>query len=208
MKYVFIIEGTAPAESTQELTLMGKSLVSHLRQEGHEITVAAIKFPGNTGDKVDLLAVKGTVEEAEQFGILADILLKNLLGKLTFAFDPKKLIKHPEFKKGIHSFAIAAKDAASLPADLDDVVIDQIVMLLDGIIDQQQLSGPIEVGATPDQMARPRLKRYHTREEVLEAIRQAGGDPSDTRKFSPAILLLLQYLPTLIDFIMKLINKQ
>jgi len=131
------------------------------------------------------------------------------VGRMTFAFDRKKFIKHPEFKKAIHSFAIAAKDAASLPADLDDVAIDQIVMLLDGIIDQQQLSGPLEVGATPDEMARPRrLRKYHTREEVLEAIRQAGGDPSDTIKFSPAILLLLQYLPTLIDFIMKLINKQ
>lgn len=125
--------------------------------------------------------------------------IKSLLSQVDF--DTAVLLKHPEFKKGMQSFAIAAKAAAKAPFDIDDKIIDQLVLVLEGVIDQQKSKGVIEVGAAPDEMTwRPK----HSRQEVEDAIRAEGGDP---KTFAPWVLIALQFAPMLIDLIRKLMGK-
>lgn len=115
------------------------------------------------------------------------------------SFDVKKLLTHPKFKEGVSCLAIAAKDSATLPFNLDDKIIDQAVLLLDTIIEQYKNSGPVMVGTAPVE-----AKRKHSREEVEAMLRSVGIDPITVASL---IIMLLQYAPALLDAIKKLFGK-
>lgn len=136
----------------------------------------------------------------ERYGIIQNV-FTSLFSQIDW--DTETLVKHPEFKKGINSLAIAAKAAAKAPFDLDDRAIDQLVMVIDAMIEQKKNIGVIEVGDLPGEST-ARLKKRHSRQQVEEAIRAEGGDPAT---FSPFLLVALQFAPMLIELIRKLLGK-
>lgn len=127
--------------------------------------------------------------------------IKSLLSQVDF--DTTVLLKHPEFKKGIQSFAIAAKAAAKAPFDVDDKAIDQLVLVLEGVIEQQKAKGVIEVGALPGEMLAPSFSRQEVEAEIEKIV---GKDA----KISPLLIFGLQFLtnlPALIEMIKKIFGK-
>lgn len=127
--------------------------------------------------------------------------LDGLLGMA--GFDVKVFANHPKLRSGIADIATAAKDSASAPFNLDDVLIDQLVAVLSGVLDQYKAM-PHTVGAAPGTPGHLVSKRYHTEKQVRDAIVANGGDQT---KFAPWLLVLLQYAPDLIALIMKLLGK-
>jgi len=178
-----------------DFDMMAKEFVAELKQTGvHNVHTATLTCDGGSGEQNLLLVESGDVAE---FGGFFDGFIKNLLGQVSIS--GMKFLKHPKTKEGIHCFIIAAKDSTTAPANIDDLLYDKVEELINNIIDQQQLAGPIEVGA-----AAPRPRRIHTREQVIEEIRKQGGDPT---KFNPMLISLLMYLPNIIEFIRKLLGK-
>lgn len=175
---------------------MAKEFVAEIKATGvHTIHTATLKADGMSGEQNLLIVESGS--QPDEFGGLFDGFVKNLLGQVSIS--GMKFLKHPKTKEGIHCFIIAAKDSTTAPANIDDLIYDQVENLINKIIDQQQLAGPIEVGA-----AGPRLKRIRTKAEVVEEIKRQGGDPT---RFNPMILSLLMYLPNIIEFIRTLLGK-
>ena len=130
--------------------------------------------------------------------------IKSLLSQVDF--DSRAFVKHPEFRKGVASFAIAAKAAAKAPFDLDDKGIDQLVIIIDSVIEKQKNTGPIEVGSTAE--LHEVGKAWRSRKEVEELIRAEGGDPT---KFAPWVLIglqFIQFLPQLIALIQQFLGSK
>lgn len=138
--------------------------------------------------------------------------IKAMLAQLDF--DSQAFVKHPEFKKGVASFATAAKAAAKAPFDLDDKGIDQLVLIIDSVIETQKNLGPIEVGMTAEDKvhhhevaARP-AKAWRSRKEVEDLIVAEGGDP---KGFAPWVLIglqFIQFLPQLIAMIQQFMGNK
>lgn len=129
----------------------------------------------------DLMVVGGI------FDGLIDNLLKNMKP------DFKKLDK-AKLKQGVGLALDSLKGMVS--GSLDDMLIDAAKTALESVIDGigVEQSGPMVVGA----------RKRRTKEEVEEMIKAEGGDPA---QFSLFILLLLQFLPTAIELIRKLLGK-
>lgn len=120
-------------------------------------------------------------------------------------FDHKKFLGHPKTKEGIHCFAVAAKDAAKAPFDVDDRVIDATVSAVDAILDnyKSQPAGPMVVGSSGENVVM--LKKYRSKEEAEKLLRENG-----VTQFAPWVLLIVQLLPTLVDvlkYIKDLLGK-
>lgn len=138
--------------------------------------------------------------------------IKAMLAQLDF--DGQAFVKHPEFAKGVASFAAAAKAAAKAPFDLDDKAIDQLVLVIGSVIETQKNLGPIEVGCTAadkvhhlEVSARPG-KAWRSRKEVEDLITAEGGDP---KGFAPWVLIGLQFaqfLPQLIAMIQQFLGNK
>lgn len=175
---------------------MAKEFIRDLRVAGHTVDSATLTREGAAGEENLLLVESG--DNFPEYGAFWDGLLKGLLNQVSISGT--KFIKHPKFKEAVHCLVIVAKDCTTAPGNIDDILYDQVENLINRIIDQQQLSGPVEVGA----VGAPRVKRIRTREQVIEEIRNQGGDPS---KFNPLILSLLMYLPSIIEFIRTMLGK-
>lgn len=178
---------------------MAKDFVAEIKATGvHTIHTATLKADGMSGEQNLLIVESGDATGETEYGAFIDGILKGLM--LQFRISGAKFLKHPKFKEAIHCLIIVAKDCTDAPANIDDILYDQVETLINKIIDQQQLAGPVEVGAA----APPRLKRIRTKAEVVEEIKRQGGDPT---RFNPMILSLLMYLPNIIEFIRTLLGK-
>jgi len=124
-------------------------------------------------------------------GGIFDNILKGLLGSLKPDFS--KLDK-AKLKQGIGLALDSLKPTMS--GSLDDMLLDAAKTALESVIDGLGVdqSGPLVVGA----------RKKRSKEEVEELIRSEGGGPT---QFAPWILLVLQFLPTAIDLIRKLLGK-
>jgi len=124
-------------------------------------------------------------------GGLFDNILKGLLGNLKP--DLSKIDK-TLLKAGIGQCLDSLKPTMS--GTLDDMLLDAAKSALDGIIDGlgKKEGDKLVVGA----------KKRRSSEEVDELIRAEGGDP---KTFAPWVLLALQFLPTAIELIRKLLGK-
>lgn len=125
-------------------------------------------------------------------GWLMDNILKGLLGSLKPDFT--KLDKE-KLKQGVGLALDSLKPTMS--GSLDDMLLDAAKNALAAVIDGLGVaspSGPLVVGA----------KKKRSKEEVEELIRAEGGDP---KTFAPWILLVLQFLPTALDLIKRLLGK-
>lgn len=125
-------------------------------------------------------------------GGIFDNILKGLLSNLKPDFS--KLDK----EKLKHGVALALDSLKpTMSGSLDDMLLDAAKNALAAVIDGlgvQAPNGPLVVGA----------KKRRSKEEVEEMIRAEGGDP---KTFAPWIMLLLQFLPTAIDLIRRLLSK-
>jgi hypothetical protein len=203
-KCKIVIEATGANHNKKpyDIDQMAREFILDLKFAGHTVGVGTCST--GAGEENLLLIESGAV--GDEVGSLMDGFLKGLLNQISF--NGKAFIKHPKFKEGLQCFAIAAKDAATAPGGLDDFAIDQIQNVLLGIIDQQQLEGPIEVGAAgPTGASRKRAKKLRNEQEVIDEIIKLGGDPKDEKKFSPLLIGLLTYLPNFIQFLMTLMGK-
>ena len=124
-------------------------------------------------------------------GGLFDNILKGLLSNLKPDFS--KLDKS-KLKQGVGLALDSLKPTMS--GSLDDMLLDAAKSALENVIDNLGVDpkGPLVVGA----------KRRRSKEEVEELIRNEGGSPA---QFAPWLLLVLQFLPTAIELIRKLLNK-
>lgn len=124
-------------------------------------------------------------------GGIFDGILKGLLSNLKPDF--KKLDK-AKLKQGVGLALDSLKP--TMTGNLDDMLLDAAKSALESVIDgiAADQSGPLVVGA----------RKKRTKEEVEDLIRSEGGDPT---KFAPWVLLLLQFLPTAIELIRKLLGK-
>lgn len=124
-------------------------------------------------------------------GGVFDNILKGLLGSLKP--DLSKIDK-TQLKTGVGLVLDSLKPTMS--GTLDDMLIDAAKSALNGIIDGLGVKeeGRLVVGA----------KKRRSAEEVDELIRAEGGDP---KQFAPWVLLALQFLPTAIELIRKLLGK-
>lgn len=123
----------------------------------------------------------------------------------------KSLIQWPDFKKADHAML---KQGVGLALDalkpttnaLGSMLIDAAKTALQGLIDTLKAAAPLVVGASPEarEEAIVGAGRKRSKKEVEDMITAEGGDP---KTFAPWILLLLQFLPTAIELIRKLLNK-
>lgn len=124
-------------------------------------------------------------------GGLFDNILKGLLGSLKP--DLSKIDK-TQLKTGVGLCLDSLKP--TMAGTLDDMLIDAAKSALNGIIDG--------LGVKADDKLVVGAKHKRTAEEVEELIKAEGGDP---KQFSPWILLALQFLPTAVELIRKLLGK-
>jgi len=124
-------------------------------------------------------------------GGIFDGLLTNLLKNMKPDFS--KLDK-TKLKQGVSLALDSLKTTIS--GTLDDMLIDAAKTALENVIDGigVEQSGPMVVGA----------RKRRSKEEVEKMIADEGGDP---KQFAPWVLLLLQFLPTAIELIRKLLGK-
>lgn len=124
-------------------------------------------------------------------GGIFDGLLKGLLSNMKPDFS--KLDK-AKLKQGMGLALDSLKTTIS--GSLDDMLIDAAKSALESVIDGigVEQSGPMVVGA----------RKRRSKEEVEKLIVDEGGDP---KQFAPWVLLLLQFLPTAIELIRKLLGK-
>lgn len=124
-------------------------------------------------------------------GGIFDNILKGLLSNLKPDF--KKLDK-AKLKQGVGLALDSLKPTMS--GSLDDMLLDAAKTALESVIDGIAVdqSGPMVVGA----------RKKRSKEEVEELIKAEGGDPT---KFALWVILLLQFLPTAIELIRKLLGK-
>ena len=141
--------------------------------------------------------------EPEAVGGFIDNLIKRYLTDALkdASFDHKIFLGHPETRKAAQSLAISLKAAAKLPFDLDDKGIDYALKALEELLDQYKNVGPVKVGASPDMME---AKRWHSKEDVEEALKKVGIDPLT---IGSIVMLILRYAPDLIAAIKKLFGK-
>lgn len=124
-------------------------------------------------------------------GGLFDNILKGLLGNLKP--DLSKIDK-TQLKTGVGLCLDSLKP--TIAGTLDDMLIDAAKSALNGIIDG--------LGIKTDDKLVVGSKKRRTAEEVDELIRAEGGDP---KQFAPWLLLALQFLPTAVELIRKLLGK-
>lgn len=137
-------------------------------------------------------------------GMLDNLIKKYITDALKDAsFDYKIFLGHPETKKAAQSLSIAAKASAKLPYEIDDKVIDYALAALMEVLDQYKNLGPVTVGSTADP-AMMEAKRWHSKEDVQEALKKVGIDPLT---ITSLVILILQYAPDLIAMIKKLFGK-
>ena len=124
-------------------------------------------------------------------GGLFDNILKGLLGNLKP--DLSKIDK-TQLKTGVGLCLDSLKP--TMTGTLDDMLIDAAKSALNGIIDGLgvKVDDKLVVGAS----------KRRTAEEVEELIKAEGGDP---KQFAPWLLLALQFLPTAVELIRKLLGK-
>lgn len=123
----------------------------------------------------------------------------------------KSLIQWPDFKKADHAML---KQGIGLSLDalkpttnsLGGMVIEAAKTALMGLVDTLKSSAPLIVGASPEDREEQVVGagRKRSKKDVEDMIRAEGGDP---KTFAPWLLLLLQFLPTAIELIRKLLNK-
>lgn len=146
-------------------------------------------------------------------GGLFDSLLQGLLS----SFKPNiRNINHELLKDGVSRVIDSLKPM--IPGSLDDMLFDSAKLAMHTIIDSWKNAPAIVVGAVgPDGKPQKsealasafkesvmQRSRKRTQKEVEELIISEGGDP---KKFAPWILLLLQFLPTALELIQKLLGK-
>lgn len=137
-------------------------------------------------------------------GILDSLIKKYILDSLKDAsFDYKVFLAHPETKNAAKSLAIAAKAAAKLPYEIDDKVIDYALAALMEVLDQYKNLGPVTVGSTAEP-AMMEAKRWHSKEDVEDALKKVGVDPLT---IGSLVMLILRYAPDLFAMIKKLFGK-
>jgi len=124
-------------------------------------------------------------------GGLFDNILKGLLGNLKP--DLSKIDK-TQLKTGVGLCLDSLKP--TMTGTLDDMLIDAAKSALNGIIDG--------LGVKADDKLVVGAKHKRTAEEVEEMIKAEGGDP---KQFAPWLLLALQFLPTAVELIRKLLGK-
>ncbi len=129
--------------------------------------------------------------DVQVVGGVFDNILKGLLGSLKP--DLPKIDK-TLLKSGVGQCLDSLKP--TMTGTLDDMLIDAAKAALNGIIDGFGVKedGHLVVGA----------KRKRSKEEVEDAIRAEGGDPST---FAHWLLLALQFAPQIIELIRKLLGK-
>jgi len=124
-------------------------------------------------------------------GGLFDNILKGLLGNLKP--DLSKIDK-TQLKTGVGLCLDSLKP--TMTGTLDDMLIDAAKSALNGIIDG--------LGVKADDKLVVGASKRRTAEEVEELIKAEGGDP---KQFAPWLLLALQFLPTAVELIRKLLGK-
>jgi hypothetical protein len=133
-------------------------------------------------------------------GGLFDNLLKSLIQMPDFAKADKPLLK-----TGVGNVLDSLKPTTN---SLGGMVLDAAKTALLSIIDSWTLNAPaLVVGASPEMMTEFAIsgaKRKRSKADVEAAIIAEGGDVS---KFSPFLLLLLQFAPGIIALIQKLLGK-
>lgn len=124
-------------------------------------------------------------------GGLFDNILKGLLGSLKP--DLSKIDK-TQLKTGVGLCLDSLKP--TMAGTLDDMLIDAAKSALNGIIDG--------LGVKADDKLVVGARKRRSAEEVEEMIKAEGGDP---KTFALWLLLALQFLPTAIELIRKLLGK-
>jgi len=124
-------------------------------------------------------------------GGLFDNILKGLLGSLKP--DLSKIDK-TQLKTGVGLCLDSLKP--TMTGTLDDMLIDAAKSALNGIIDG--------LGVKADDKLVVGASKRRTAEEVEELIKAEGGDP---KQFALWLLLALQFLPTAVELIRKLLGK-
>lgn len=133
-----------------------------------------------------------------------------LLDFFSFSFDRKVFFTHLKLRSGTKDIGIAAKDAASLPAKIDDMLIDGMIAATEKLFDQLAGTGPLVVGQsmTTASVAKTKaatLQPDHSLADVEDAITAAGGNSGAWPSW---LMLVLQYTgPLLIQLIEKLLGK-
>lgn len=133
-----------------------------------------------------------------------------LLDLFSFGFDRKVFFTHLKLRSGTKDIGTAVKDAASLPAKIDDMLVDGLVAALEKLFDQLANTAPLVVGqsmttASVATMKAATLKPDHSLADVEAAITAAGGNSGAWPSW---LLLVLQYAgPLLIQLIEKLLGK-
>jgi hypothetical protein len=130
-------------------------------------------------------------DNAMVVGGMFDNILKGLLFNLKPDFSKLDKVK---FKQGVGLALDSFKPTIS--GSLDDMLIDAAKNALESVIDGLGVKqdGPLVVSAG----------RRRSRQDVEDMILAEGGDPAT---FAPWLLLVLQFLPTAIDLIRKLLGK-
>ena len=135
-------------------------------------------------------------------GFIDNLIQKYLKDALKDAsFDYKAFLAHPKTKEAAQCLAVSLKAAAKLPFDLDDKGIDYALKALEELLDQYKNVGPVKVGAVPEMME---AKRWHSKEDVEEALKKVGIDPLT---IGSIVMLILRYAPDLYAMIKKLFGK-
>lgn len=137
-------------------------------------------------------------------GLLDNLIQKYLKDALKDAsFDYKAFLAHSKTKEAAQCLAVSLKAAAKLPFDLDDKGIDYALKALEELLDQYKNVGPVMVGSTAEPTMM-QAKRWHSKEDVEEAMKRVGIDPLT---IGSIVMLILQYAPDLIAMIKKLFGK-
>lgn len=144
-------------------------------------------------------ASAGSTPEPEvKLGFINDWLISQV------GFDANK-IDRTKLKLGLRNVLDSVEPAISTPANVDAAIIASIENLVDKWVDGLKLSQPpvpgqpFIVGASTISTWKPTF----TREQVEAEIIKKGGNP---KKFSPFLLLILQWAPTLIQMITIIMN--
>lgn len=137
-------------------------------------------------------------------GLLDNLIQKYLKDALKDAsFDYKAFLAHPKTKEAAQCLAVSLKTAAKLPFDLDDKAIDYALASLMEVLDQYKNLGPVTVGSTAEP-AMMEAKRWHSKEDVEDALKKVGIDPLT---IGYLVMLILRYAPDLLAMIKKLFGK-
>jgi len=142
-------------------------------------------------------------------GLSGNMIVDWLVGQM--GVDPSK-IDRSKMKLGLRNILDAIEPAIATPANVDAAIIASIENLVDKWIDGLKLIQPVTPPATPgtpfivgagSQKFLDFFRPTFTEQQVKDEIIKKGGDP---KKFSPFLLLILQWAPTLVQMITMIVN--